>query len=217
MRILYAAFGRPDRYLIKALKELAHQVEIAAHIGDAASMAAPEPHGAILLDSPAPPIDRVVEIARAAPHAFLILIVSGGDSDQRAAALRAGADACFLRPVHVGEIGGKLDALARRFGANAGAEAQSSVVLHPGQQAAMVAGERVALSQGEFRLLEILARRPGEIVDSDVIGAAVWGDCGDREPASVRNAVARLRRKIEPKLGRRVIQAARGHGYVLTR
>jgi len=227
MRILYVAAGRSDRRLIKALSELNHRVEVAEESGDAVAMADLEAYGAVILDAQAPLPERVAAFAAASPDAFLILVVATGSSEARAAALRAGADACFTRPVHIGEVGGKLDALAKRFGSKrsgakrlgatqSGASASlTDVELLPRQQSARVAGELVALSRREYLLLEILARRPGEVVSTQMLLEAVWGGEGDHDPAVVRTCMAKLRRKIESRLGRRLIHAERGLGYSL--
>ena len=213
MRILYVSAGRPDRHLIKALGEFNHIVEVAKEGGDALVMAGQEPYGTIILDGPRPSPERVAAFASVRPEVFLILIVETGSSEARAEALRAGADACFTRPIHIGEIGAKLDALARRADRSG---SLAAVELLPRQQAALVAGDCVALSRREYLLLEMLARRPGEVISTRAIIETVWGGEGEHDPAVVRTCLARLRRKIEPKLGFRLISAVRGLGYSLS-
>jgi DNA-binding response OmpR family regulator len=48
------------------------------------------------------------------PDLPIIAIVSGGDVQERVAALESGADDCIRRPFHRTELGARLDAAVRR-------------------------------------------------------------------------------------------------------
>lgn len=79
------------------------------------------------------------------------------------------------------------------------------------KKAAVYGNERIPLSDNEFKILDLLCRNRGETVTrkeiSDVIGAG-QGNMGDVY-------ICFLRKKIEGKLGLKLIYTVRGTGYVL--
>jgi DNA-binding response OmpR family regulator len=202
MRILYAPVGRTDLFLVQALEQSNHQVEIADE---------EDAHGfaAILLDGPAPDPARAARAAAAWPGAFLIVLCDRDRPESRLATLRAGADACFARPLHSREILEKLEAMVRRSRPAAG----GSVVLEPNGQSAIVGGVRVGLSRREQALLALLLRRPGAVFSIEEIIEGAWPPGDEPAAAAVRTALARLGRKLATTLGRNPIAGERGRGY----
>ena len=79
-----------------------------------------------------------------------------------------------------------------------------------------VDGEPVQLTPSEFRLLALLAQRPGEVFSRAEIMRHLWGSehVGDEHPADVH--VSNIRRKIErsPARPQRLV-TVRGAGYKL--
>jgi len=211
VRILYATARRVDRYLINALKELNHVVDVSGRVEDATAMAAFNIYDAIFCDTASPYPAWVARLASARPNAFVISIFDAGGHDGRAATLRAGADACFARPLHIGEVASKLVALARRAHR---AAPDGPVRLLPGRRAVLVNGHTIPLSRHEYVVLEMMSARPGEVFSTERISHALWGADEERDPVVVRACVSRLRTKVEGKFGRRLIFLRRGRGYV---
>lgn len=79
------------------------------------------------------------------------------------------------------------------------------------------AGELVDLTPTEFRLLVLLARRPGLVLTREVLLEQVWGFGFDGGGSMISTAVMRLRSKIERDGGERLIETVRGVGYRLRR
>ncbi len=78
-------------------------------------------------------------------------------------------------------------------------------------------GRALRLTRLEGQLLVTLARQLGQVVPSDVIAEAVWGD-QLRKGNNLWIAISRLRRKIEPDPGRPVYITNSAHaGYILER
>ncbi len=78
-------------------------------------------------------------------------------------------------------------------------------------------GRALKLTRLEGRLLATLARRLGQVVPSDVIAEAVWGD-HLRNGNNLWMMISRLRRKIEPDPSRPVYITNSAHaGYILER
>jgi DNA-binding response OmpR family regulator len=210
-RLLYAAEGRIDRRLIKAFRELNHRVDVAAEWEDCAAIAGQGPYDAILIDTPLASPDRVRRLAGLRPEAFVIALVDRAGEDERVATLRAGADACFARPLHVGEIAGRLESHSRR--SRPSQESGPGAVRLEAGQVAVVNGRRVQLTRGEYALAELFVRQPGEVLSAERLAFAVWGADRDHDWAGIRTRVSRLRAKIEPIAGRRLISTHPGAGY----
>ena len=77
-----------------------------------------------------------------------------------------------------------------------------------------VRGNEVKLTRGEFALLAVLARRPGQVMSRDRLLDAVSGRSAETFDRSIDNLVARLRRKIESDTKKpRLIITVPGAGY----
>ena len=76
------------------------------------------------------------------------------------------------------------------------------------------AGETLRLTPTEWRILEILLRRPGQLVGSAQILTGVWGPGSPRRTNYLRFHMARLRRKLEDNPARpRHLLTEPGMGY----
>jgi two-component system OmpR family response regulator len=205
--------AEPDDYVLGALREAGHVVEVAADPADGSLMAAEEVYEAILLDWRRPPEDWIRRFA--VSRALLVVLAAAGDGRERARALRAGADACFVRPVAFAELEARLQALrrtARRHGGRCPDPPEIRLVA--AERAVRSKDAQAILSALEFRMLEQLLARPGEVIGVRVLRRLVWGD--EAEPASepVHRCAARLRRKLASISTSDSIEAIPGHGYV---
>jgi DNA-binding response OmpR family regulator len=197
--------------VVKALRELNH---IVAEDGWPLESVAPDdPFDATIADSPSPSPALAARFAADWPEAFHIQIVDADDQALRIAALRAGADACFARPVHARELGGKLDAMARRSRGAVAGESNAGVAL--ANQSLTVAGVRVSLSRREFLIVELLSREPGRIFTAEEIHDRVWGGDDQDDAVSVRACVSRLNTRLARAHGWWLIRGQRGRGYRL--
>ena len=77
-------------------------------------------------------------------------------------------------------------------------------------------GHPVALTQNEFQLLEVFARRPGRILSRDTIMDLTRGNMSDSFDRSVDLAISRLRAKLGPQASR-YIETVRGLVYRFVR
>jgi two-component system OmpR family response regulator len=215
VHILYVSDGDPDTYLTTAMTQAGHRVETAPEAADGLVMAADGDYDAILLDCRRPSKDRARRYGAVAAGALVIVVAAQGDEHERAEVLRAGADACFIRPLTFVELEARLQALGRviRRG-RPGQGGDLALRLLPAERAARRGGAQVALSPLEFRLLDHLIRHAGEVIGIDRIRRHVWGD--DAEPRSepVHGCASRLRRKLETIGAGACLQAVPGHGYL---
>jgi two-component system, OmpR family, KDP operon response regulator KdpE len=84
----------------------------------------------------------------------------------------------------------------------------------PGPGSGSGSGETLRLTPTEWRILEILLRRPGQLVGSTQLLTGVWGPGFSRRTNYLRFHMARLRRKLEDNPARpRYLLTEPGMGY----
>ena len=210
--MLLGAVGATDGYLAKALGEAGHVVEAASDLADLVLAADGQDYDAVLLVASGLAQAPIPALAAAAGRGLLVLVVDSATPAEAAQALRAGADACFVRPLRFMELEARLLALARLRPAQP--TAAETLALDPVSRTARAGGRSLTLSMREYALLAHLASRAGEAVGADQILEHVWGQ-GYAGPDRVRTSVARLRAKLRAAFGRDMIDTVRGHGYRL--
>jgi DNA-binding winged helix-turn-helix (wHTH) protein len=78
-------------------------------------------------------------------------------------------------------------------------------------------GEKIALQDKPFQVLELLLQRPGELIARKEICRAVWSDAHEQTGASLNTAIKKLRAALEdPSNKRRIIETVGSKGYRLT-
>jgi len=214
MRLLYSPGSSPDDRLARALSEL-HQVETSRSLEDGLALARLGDADAIICDLDLETSQAVAQFRRAAPSAWLLVVLRAGRDEARVGMLREGADAVFCRPYVFREISAQLDAFARRAlqERTAAFRKGPEFAIEPADRAARVGGERVRLSRREFALLALLVARAGQVASVEEILHAVWGEEAGARSELVHTYVARLRDKLERGRPWRLLHGARGHGY----
>lgn len=212
MRLAYLAPSGPDPFLLRALRDAGHVVEPAdLHTLEAEG---PAVFDGLLLEGPAASLEGVRAAATSAAGAFVVVLAASEAESASAELLRAGADACLRRPVSVIELQARLEALQRTAGRRRpDPVGEARLKLLPAERSVAVEGRAVALTAQEFRVLEALLRRPGEVLTPEDLVRLAWGEEAEVDPALVSTYVARLRAKLERPSGLKLITAVRGHGY----
>ncbi|WP_165188956.1 response regulator transcription factor [Caulobacter soli] len=212
MRLLHVLRRPGEAYLAQALIEAGHVVEMASDIGEALLVAPAGAFDGVLVevaDLTQVPIARLVE---AVEGGVLVIIADHAEPADRTRALRAGADACFTRPVHFMELQARLAALVRLAPSPA---ADSPFRLDSATRVARFADRELTLPASEFRLLDYMSRHAGEVISAAQILEQVWGETGDPKPELVRTLVARLRARLVETFDQPFLVTLRGHGYRL--
>ncbi|MGC4745509.1 response regulator [Micromonospora sp. DT201] len=202
------------------LRARRYEVDIAATGAAALKAAASHPPDLVVLDLGLPDIDGV-EVIRGLRGwtAVPIIVLSGrAGSEDKVAALDAGADDYVTKPFGVEELLARIRAVTRRLGTPS--EAVSA--LRIGQHTVDLAdhsvlrddGTEVKLTPTQWSVLEKLLRHPGKLVSQRQLLQDVWGPEYQNETNYLRQYLAQLRRKLEDDPARpRHLITEPGMGY----
>ena len=215
------------RALLINLRARQYEVVTASTGREALATAASRPPDAVILDLGLPDIDGtevIVELRRWSKAPIIVLSGRASPGD-KIGALDVGADDYVTKPFSMAELLARLRATLRRDDpAPAGAAATvtvghceidltaRTVTRHPGPGGD--AGEPVRLTPTEWRILESLARRPGQLVSARQLLTEIWGPGYEPRTNYLRFHMARLRRKLEDDPARpRHLLTEPGMGY----
>jgi len=208
------------------LRARQYQVQTAGTGREALAVAASHPPDAIILDLGLPDIDgtEVIVALREWYHAPIIVLSGRTSPGDKIGALDVGADDYVTKPFAMAELLARLRAVLRRDDGEGGPgrvrQAEIGrwlvdVAAHQVRRAASDdARDTLRLTPTEWRLLEVLLQRPGQLVGSAQLLAAVWGPGFGQRTNYLRFHMARLRRKLEDNPARpRHLLTEPGMGY----
>ena len=220
MRVLVVEDYAPVRSaVVQALVEDGYAVDQASDGTAGLLLARSGQHDALVLDVMLPGHDgiEIVRVLRREQQQVPVLLLTALDAiERRVEGLDAGADDYLVKPFSMDELLARVRALVRRKFGN------HNTVIHIGELSIDTAGRTVAvqgtdleLTAGEYKLLELLARRCGQVVTR----SEIWQSLYDMNSESTSNVVdvyiGYLRRKFRDAGMGSIIETRRGLGYLL--
>jgi two-component system OmpR family response regulator len=208
-----------SRAMARGLRHEGYAVDTAAD-GDAALVqAAVYDYDAVILDVMIPKRDGF-EVCRTLRErgcwAPVLMLTARRGVDDRIRGLDAGADDYLAKPFDFGELLARLRALLRRAPAERPTRLEAGdLIVDPATHAVERGGTAVSLTAREFRVLEYLARRAGEVVTRTDLLEHVWDQNYPGSTNIVDVYVGYLRKKLEQPFGRPLIRTVRGVGFQL--
>lgn len=158
---------------------------------------------------------EVIRRLRAARKTYPILILTARDNWQdKVEGLQAGADDYVAKPFHFEEVLARVQALLRRSGGWASPLLRCGTVeLDTRAQTVRVSGAAVELTTFEYRILEHLMLRAGDVISKAELTERLYDQDFERDSNVIEVLVGRLRRKLDPQEQLHPIETLRGRGY----
>jgi two-component system OmpR family response regulator len=174
---------------------------------------------AMILDRLLPGIDglTILEVVRQERVRTPVLVLSAlGAVDDRIRGLRAGGDDYLTKPFALLELVARVEALLRRPAESQDTTLRVGVLELDLLSRTAKRGDRpIDLLPREFRLLEYMVRRKGQLLTRAMLFEEVWKYKFVPQSNLVDVHMGRLRRKVDGPDEQPMIQSIRGEGFVL--
>jgi DNA-binding response OmpR family regulator len=174
---------------------------------------------AIILDLMLPGMDglEVCRNLRRVSDTPIIMLTAKGEEADRVVGLEMGADDYVVKPFSPRELVARVKAVLRRGKQPEGRQDEvlrfTDLEINRANYRVIAAGDEVALTPMEFRLLWYLASHEGRVCSRKELLERVWGYDTSSDVRTVDVHVKRLRRKLSAKEASFSITTAWGLGY----
>ncbi len=143
------------------------------------------------------------------------MLTARGEEVDVVTGLELGADDYLTKPFSPRVLLARIKAVLRRQQGQPSEDAtilhRGDFVIHPGRHAVLLDGSAISLTSTEFRILHLLARRPGWVFSRQQILEAVSGHDANATDRAVDVHIVSLRRKLGAHGD--TIETIRGVGY----
>lgn len=218
MRVLIVEDEKPLRdSIVEQLQQSGFNVDAAADGEEGLYCAREYALDLAIVDLGLPKLNgmELIKKLRAEGKSYPVLILTARDKWQdKVEGLQAGADDYLAKPFHFEELLARMQALLRRSGGWAQPVLRcGAVALDPRTQEVTVNARRVDLTSFEYRILEYLIHRAGEVISKGELTERLYAQDFDRDSNTIEVFIGRLRRKLDPDDSIKPIETLRGRGY----
>ena len=176
--------------------------------------------GVVVLDVGLPDLDgwHILQRIRESSTVPVLMLTGHANEPDKVRGLRGGADDYLTKPFGIDEFAARVEALLRRGHRDPAPTADvfvdGDLSVDFDRREVRSAGEEVALTPIEFRLLAALVHHAGQVMSADELLRLAWDDGSGVGSDRVKFSVHRLRRKLGwEDLESSPIEAVRGVGY----
>jgi len=192
-------------------------VDIAKTGRDGLHLAKEYPIDAAIIDIGLPDFSGIELITRLRKEDItlpVLLLTARSRWQDKVEGLEAGADDYLAKPFHYEELLARVNALLRRSKGKAHPVlTYANIKLDSLSQNVMVDDKKVELTAYEYKVLEYLLFRKGEVVSKSVLTEHIYDEDFDRDSNVIEVFIGRLRKKIDPNGISKPIETLRGRGY----
>jgi DNA-binding response OmpR family regulator len=208
-----------QRSVSTALRKAGYAVDVSGDGAEGLWYAESNQYDVIILDLMLPGLDglTILKRLRRQGQATQVLILTAKDTvEDRVRGLQTGADDYLIKPFALEELLARVQALCRRHYLQKSPRlVVQDMEIDTAARTVTRAGRVIHLTPREYRLLEYLARRPGEVVSRADIWAHIYDERTEPLSNAVDSSICVLRNKIELPGAAPLLQTRRGLGYVL--
>jgi len=179
----------------------------------------------VVLDVMMPRMDGWETLARVREMSDVpvIMLTARDVESDRLRGFELGVDDYVTKPFSLAELNARVRAVLGRAARTGGERVAPPVVVGDlvvdfGARRALKAGQPLALTPTEYRLLAVLAENAGRTLSHEQLLERVWGPEYVDEPGYVKRYVWYLRQKVEDDPSQpRYVETVRGFGYRLAK
>jgi DNA-binding response OmpR family regulator len=201
----------------RGLEEESYAVDCVFNGEDGEYYAENSPYDLIILDIMMPKKDgiEVCKSLRKKKINTSILMLTAKDTvEDRVKGLNTGADDYLIKPFSFDELLARVRALLRRDGASKTSELKvGDLLMNTITREVRWKEKRLDLTTKEYSILEYFMRHPDAILTRTMIEEHAWNYDLDSISNLVDVYIRKIRQKIDPEQGKKVIQTIRGAGY----
>ena len=207
------------RSISTALRKAGYAVDAAADGEEGLWAAESNPYDVLVLDLMLPKLDGLAVLSRLrkSGHSTSVLVLTAKASvEDRVLGLQAGADDYLIKPFALEEFLARVQALCRRqYNQKDPRLVVGDLEINTANCTVTRHGDTIDLTPREYRLLEYLARRKGQVVSRTDIWVHIYDEHTEPLSNAVDSAVCTLRKKLDFPGAAPLLVTRRGLGYVL--
>ncbi|MCF6203453.1 MAG: response regulator transcription factor [Methylococcaceae bacterium] len=159
-------------------------------------------------------IDLITRLRNNEVATPILLLTARNRWQDKVEGLEAGADDFLPKPFHYEELLARVNALLRRSRGKAHPVLSfANIQLNTMTQEVLVDEKKIELTAYEYKVLEYLMFRKGEVVSKSVLTEHIYDEDFDRDSNVLEVFVGRLRKKLDPQGLTKPIETLRGRGY----
>ena len=159
-------------------------------------------------------IELITRLRKDANSIPVLLLTARGRWENKVEGLEAGADDYLAKPFHYEELLARINALLRRSKGKAHPVlTYANIKLDSLSQDVTVDDSIIELTAYEYKVLEYLLFRKGEVISKSVLSEHIYDEDFDRDSNVIEVFIGRLRKKIDPQGITKPIETLRGRGY----
>jgi len=217
--LLIEDYGPLRKSLTKGLREDGFAVDSTGEGEEGLWYAESFEYDLIVLDLMLPNVDglTILQRLREQGNPVHILILTARDTvEDRVRGLDMGADDYLVKPFAFEELLARVRALLRRkYKSKSPLIEVDDLQIDTGTRTVKRAGMVIEMTAREYSILELLARRAGEVVSRTEIWEHVYDFASESSSNVIDVYIGYLRKKLEKNGLPRLIHTRRGAGYVL--
>jgi len=211
---------RLARNVAKALRETASfAVDISNDGEDGLHQALSNPYDLIVLDLMLPKVgglDILARLRREGSRVPVLILTARDTTDDIIKGLNTGSDDYLTKPFDMGELIARCQALIRRhYDRPDPVVSVGELSVDTASRMVTFQGRPVMLPAMEYRLLEYLVQRAGQIVTKEEIVEHLYDFNAENFSNVVEVYISALRKKLDPGPAHRLIHTVRGQGYLV--
>jgi DNA-binding response OmpR family regulator len=192
--------------VVYALEREGFEVDTATDGEAALEAARAATYDLLVLDVMMPKLSglEVCRVLRAESDVPIIMLTARDGEIDRVLGLEIGADDYIAKPFSLAELVSRVRALLRRRDLDRRHASEPTTIRHAGltidlaRHSVEADGDPAHLTRSEFRVLALLASRPGQVFSRREIMEHLWNSTYVGEARACDVHIANLRRKLEP-------------------